>query len=67
MISSEGKKLTLLNHQVKHSPFINAITTALEGCNKNVRLYLKHLNKSSFSKKNIFTIVYLIAHLETDE
>ena len=67
MLSLEGKKLTLLNQQIKYAPFINAVTTALDGCNKNVHLFLKQLNRNSFSQKNIFTVVYLIAHLETDE
>ena len=53
---------------MKYAPYINAVTTAIEGCDKvKVNLELKLLNEKTFSQKNIFTVVYLIAHLKIEE
>lgn len=52
-----------MTQQVKYTPYINAVTAALEDCEKKVQLYFKQLNKDSFSQKNVFTVVYLLAHL----
>lgn len=61
---SQGQEQQLLVNQVKYAPYINAVTTAIESCDKvKVNLELKLLNEKTFSQKNIFTVVYLIAHL----
>jgi hypothetical protein len=68
VINSEGQEQQLLVNQVKYAPYINAVTTAIESCDKvKVNLDLKLLNEKAFSQKNIFTVVYLIAHLEIEE
>jgi len=40
---------------------------AVRNSDKKIHLFIEQFNKSSFSQKNIFTIVYLIAHVEVNE
>ena len=63
-----GGEYQLLANQVKYTPYINAVTQALKTCNnKKVQLYLRPLNEDSFKKKSVFTISYIIAHVEMFE
>lgn len=66
--NSKDESLQLLTNQTKYAPYINAVTTALQTCDKKkVHLELNLLNTKSFSQKNIFSVVYLMAHFQMEE
>jgi hypothetical protein len=46
---------------------VSAVNSVLENCHKKVHLYLKPFNGDSFKKKSIFTVTYIIAHVEMEE
>lgn len=59
----KGEKVQLLNNQLKATPYVNALVSALEDCDKKVHLFLKPFNADSFTRKSVFTVTYIMAHL----